>query len=93
MLWILCCGIVLVAASGLALPAPLSADQVTAQDGVIVVKPDSRLRFGKIQCVARVTTYSYLVCFSTAGKYEVEVSSGSVIVVRARDGRVLYRSP
>jgi hypothetical protein len=88
-----CCSVILAAASGLALPAPLSADQVTTQDRVIVLKPDSRLRFGEIQCSARVTTYNYLVCFSTTGKYEVEVSSRSVLVVRARDGVIVYRSP
>jgi hypothetical protein len=66
--------------------------QAADEDHVIVVKPDTQLRFGGLRCVARTTTYSYLTCISLSGKYEVAVSRTSVIVTRARDGHVIYEA-
>jgi hypothetical protein len=63
-----------------------------ADDGVIPMKSGARYRFGPVQCEARTTTYAYITCFSP-GRYEVAVSRQGVIVVRARDGRVVYRTP
>lgn len=94
-----CCAAALVVVGGLVLPSALSAEQLTskhraaANSDVIKIKPNSRLQFGGIECLARATTYRYLVCFSSIGKYEVAVSNGSVVVVRARDGRVIYATP
>ena len=89
----LCCATFLAAAAGLMFPSVLAAEHSAARNGVITIPLDSRLRFGKIECVARSTTYRYLVCLSFSGKYEVAVSQRSVVIVRARDGKVLYVTP
>jgi len=95
----LSCVILLAAVGGLALPRALSAERVAAatsaatRNRVVLIKPGTRLRFGRIECLARVTTYSYLVCCGQDGKDEVAVSDKSVVVVRARDGKVIYDTP
>jgi hypothetical protein len=76
----------------LALTPGLAADASNRQK-VIVVPPGARLRFGDIECLARVTTYHYLTCLSFSGKYEVAVAKSSVVIVRARDGKIIYRTP
>jgi coenzyme F420-reducing hydrogenase delta subunit len=60
--------------------------------GAITLKPNSHIRFKEVECVTRVTTYHYLTCVSP-GNYEVAFSKENVIVVRARDGHILYHTP
>lgn len=80
------------ALAGLGLTLALSA-QASNRDHIVIVKPDSQLRFGGLRCVARTTTYSYLTCISLSGKYEVAVSRTNIIVTRARDGHIVYATP
>jgi len=70
----------------------LGVSAQAADESVIKLKPGTQFRYADIHCVTRTTTYAYITCFGP-GKYEVAVSGDSVVVVRARDGRVLYRTP
>jgi hypothetical protein len=76
----------------LGLTLALSA-QAADRGGVITIHADTQIRFNGIRCVAQTTTYSVLTCLSFSGPYEVAISKNKVIVVRARDGRVLYQTP
>jgi hypothetical protein len=82
---------VLVAAI-LGLTLALSA-QAADRGGIITIHADTQIKFNAIRCVAQTTTYSVLTCVSFTGPYEVAISKSKVIVVRARDGRVLYQTP
>jgi hypothetical protein len=69
------------------------AAQAADRGRVIKLKADTQVTFGGIHCVAQTTTYSILTCVSFNGPYEVAISKNRVIVVRAKDGMVLYRTP
>jgi hypothetical protein len=70
----------------------LAASAGAAQSRKVKLKENDHVVFADIECVAKRTTYAYLTCVS-AGKYEVAVSKRGVIVVRGRDGRVIYHTP
>jgi hypothetical protein len=76
----------------LGLTLALSA-QAADRGGVITIHEDTQISFHEIRCVAQTTTYSVLTCLSFTGPYEVAISRSKVVVVRARDGRVLYQTP
>jgi hypothetical protein len=76
----------------LGLTLALSA-QAADRGGVITIHEDTQISFNQIRCVAQTTTYSVLTCLSFTGPYEVAISRSKVVVVRARDGRVLYQTP
>jgi hypothetical protein len=67
--------------------------QATMRDNGTVLQPNSRIHFGGITCVATSTTYSALTCVSSSDNYEVTISKTNIVVVRARDGRVVYKTP
>jgi hypothetical protein len=75
----------------LALTLALSAEAAD-RDVPIKIQPGSQITFAGIRCVAQSTTYGVLTCVSFTGPYEVAISKSNVIVVRARDGMVLYRT-
>jgi hypothetical protein len=57
----------------------------------VLLKPGGLVGFRAVHCKATVTTYPVLTCVN--GKYEVAVSADRVIVVRGRDGRVIFHTP
>jgi hypothetical protein len=59
--------------------------------GEVQLKPGGLVGFRGIECKATVTTYPVLTCVN--GKYEVAVSRDRVIVVRGRDGHVIFHTP
>jgi hypothetical protein len=76
----------------LGLTLALSA-QAADRGRVITIHEGTQIAFNGIHCVAQTTTYSVLTCVSFKGPYEVAISKSTVIVVRARDGSIVYQTP